>query len=160
MADNEAAIVTPLERLRLMVVDDDRAILELADGLLRSAGVGSVIKATSCLGALNILADHRKRADCIICDQGMPGMTGLELLRDIRAGRHDFIPRQARFIMLTAHGEEAVVRAAVGLDVCGYIVKPVTKDSLIKAVQRACGKAPLALKLPGDYLEVPLPPGP
>lgn len=160
MAAGESLILTPLDRLRLMVIDDDRAILDVVDALLRAAGVGSVIKATSCLGALNILADRRKRVDCIICDQSMPNMTGLELLRDIRMGVHDYLQRQSRFVMLTAQGQEAVVRAALALDVSGYIVKPVTKESLTKAVQRAMGKPPPELKPPGAYKAVPLPEGP
>lgn len=157
---SEPLIVTPFDKLRFLAIDDDRAVLELVDAMLRSAGVGSVIKSASALGALNILADQRKRADCIICDHSMPNTTGLELLRDIRAGKHDYVPRDIHFIMITAHGQEAVVRAAVSLDVSGYIVKPISKDSLTKAIHRAFGRPPLALKAPGDYTGVAMPPDP
>jgi CheY-like chemotaxis protein len=156
----EPLIVTPFDNLRFLAVDDDRAVLELVDALLRSAGVGSVIKSVSGLGALNILADQRKRADCIICDHSMPNMTGLELLRDIRAGKYDYVPRAIHFIMITAHGQEAVVRAAISLDVSGYIVKPISKDSLTKAIHRAFGRPPLALKTSDVYAGVAMPPDP
>jgi two-component system OmpR family response regulator len=156
----EPLIVTPFDKLRFLAVDDDRAILELVDALLRSAGAGSVIKSASGLGAVNILADQRKRADCIICDHTMPNMTGLDLLRDIRAGKYEYVPRDIHFIMITAHGQEAVVRAAIGLDVSGYIVKPIRKDGLIKAIHRAFGRPPLALKTPDEYLTVTIPADP
>jgi DNA-binding NarL/FixJ family response regulator len=158
MSANEPLIVTPFDRLRFMTIDDDRAMLDLTEALLKAAGVGSVIKTTSALSALNVLADHRKRADCIVCDHGMPHMTGLELLRDIRAGKYDHVPRNTRFIMLTAHGEEEVVKAAIGLDVTGYVMKPITKDSLTKAIHRAFNKT-VALKSPGDYMAIPMPSG-
>ncbi len=154
---NEPLILTPFDGLRILAVDDDRAILELVDAMLRLAGVGHVIKSASSLSALNILADQTKKIDCIICDHSMPNMTGIELLRQIRAGHYTNVPRDIPFIMLTSHGQEAVVRAAATLDVNGYIVKPVTKDSLVKAVHRAFGR-PFALKAPEEYTTVDLPP--
>lgn len=152
----EPLVVTAFDSLRFLVVDDDRAILELVDAMLRMSGAGSVIKAVSALAALNILADQQKRCDCIVCDQSMHTMTGLELLKDIRAGRHSFIPRDIAFIMLTSHGEESVVRSAIELDVNSYIMKPVSKDSLVKALHRAFGR-PIVLKPPEDYSSVKIP---
>ena len=158
MIASESFILTPFERLRFLIVDDDRAILELVDALLRASGAAGVTRSTSCLGALNILADKTKRADCIVCDNSMPNMTGLELLRDIRSAKYEHVPPDMRFVMITAHGQEEVVRAAIGLDVSGYLVKPVSKDALTKAVQRAFGRRPLELKSPADYAAIPLPP--
>ena len=159
MNDSEPLILTPFDRLRFLAIDDDRAILEVVDAMLRVAGVGSVIKSASCLAALNVLADQQKKIDCIICDHSMPHMTGLELLREIRAGHYSHVPRDIRFIMVTGHGQEAVVKAAVSLDVNGYIMKPVTKDALTKAIHRAFGRSP-ALKAPEDYSGTALPPEP
>jgi len=156
---NEPLILTPFDRLRFLVIDDDRAILELIDAMLRIAGVGSVIKSAGCLAALNVMADQRKKIDCIVCDHSMPNMTGLELLRDIRSAKYSHVPRDIPFIMVTAHGQEAVVKAAVQLDVNGYIVKPLSKDALVKVVHRAFNRTP-AMKPPEDYSGVPLPPEP
>ncbi len=156
MSPSEPLLVTAFDRLRFLVVDDDRAILEMVDAMLRMAGAGSVIKAVSALAALNILADQQKGSDCIICDQSMHTMTGLELLRDIRVGRYSYIPRDISFIMLTSHGGEVVVRAAIDLDVNSYIMKPVSKDGLVKAVHRAFNRS-IALKASEDYSSVKLP---
>src|SRR3954467_4934953 len=133
----EPLIVTSFDHLRIIVIDDDRAIVELVGGFLQAANVGSVVKVSGALAALNLLADPARRADCIICDHSMGIMTGLALLQEIRAGRHKTIPRNQNFIMLTAHGDEGVVKAAVQLDVNGYLRKPVTKDDVLTALHRA-----------------------
>ena len=156
---NEPLVLVPFEKLRFLAIDDDRALLELIDALLRLAGVGSVVKTTSALAALNVMADQSKKFDCIVCDHSMPNMTGTELLRDIRAGRYAHVPADIRFIMVTAHGQESVVKAAASLDVTGYVIKPISKDSLIKAIHRAFNRN-ITLKPPGDYSAVPLPPEP
>ena len=82
---------------------------------------------------------------------------GLTLLREIRAGMHPYISRDQCFIMLTAHGQEAVVRAALELDVNGYVRKPVSKDSLTKAIHRAFNRSPV-LKDSDAYAAVAIPP--
>ena len=156
MSPSEPLLVTAFDRLRFLVVDDDRAILEMVDAMLRMAGVGSVIKAVSALAALNILDDQQKKFDCVICDQSMPAMSGLEMLRDIRVGRYSYIPRDIPVIMLTSHGGEIVVRGAIELDVNSYIMKPVSKDGLVKAIHRAFNR-PIVLKAPEDYSSVKLP---
>jgi len=154
----EPLVVTSFDRLHFLAIDDDRAILELVDAFLHLASVGGVIKSTSCLAALNILADQQKKIDCIICDHSMPNMTGLELLKQIRAGHHTHVRRDMPFIMLTSHGQEAVVRAAIGLDVNGYIVKPVSKDALVKTIHRTFGR-PITLKPAAEYGGMAVPSG-
>ena len=153
---SQPLILTSFDRMRFMVIDDDRALVELVEAMLLIAAVGGVVKTTSCLAAINILADRQKKVDCIICDQGMPVMSGLQFLQEIRSGRHSHIPRDICFIMLTAHGAEEVVRGALALDVHGYVRKPVTKDSLVKAIHRAFART-ITLKAPEAYTAVTLP---
>ncbi|MGE3332877.1 MAG: response regulator [Rhodospirillaceae bacterium] len=152
----EPLVVTSFDRLRFIVIDDDRAILQVVEAFLNAAAAGGVIPAISCFTALNLLADKTKKIDCIICDHSMPTMTGLALLQQIRGGTHPNIPRNLPFIMLTSSGQEEVVRAAIALDVHGYVRKPVSKDLLIKAIHRAFNRQ-LNLKKPVDYLSYPLP---
>jgi DNA-binding NarL/FixJ family response regulator len=155
----EPLIVTAFDRLRFLVIDDDRAILQVVEAFLKAFTVGGVIPAISGFTALNLLADTSKKVDCVICDHSMPTMTGLSLLREIRGGKHANIPRNMPFIMLTSSAQEAVVRAAIALDVHGYVRKPVTKDVLVKAIHRAFSRQ-LALKPPEEYLALQLPPDP
>jgi CheY-like chemotaxis protein len=72
----EPLIVNSFERLRFVVIDDDRPILQVVEAFLTAAAAGGVIPAISCLSALNLLADKTKKVDCIICDHSMPTMTG------------------------------------------------------------------------------------
>lgn len=152
----EPLIVTSFDRLRFIVIDDDRAILQVVEAFLTSAEAGGVIPAVSCFAALNLLADKAKKIDCLICDHSMPTMTGLALLQEIRGGKHANIPRNMPFIMLTSSGQEEVVRCALALDVHGYVKKPVTKDLLVKAIHRAFNRQ-LALKSGEEYLKLQLP---
>ena len=152
----EPLIVTSFDRLRFVVIDDDRPILQVVEAFLTSAAAGGVIAATSCLSALNLLADKTKKVDCIICDQSMPTMTGLALLQEIRGGKHANIPRNMPFIMLTSSGQVEVVRCAIALDVHAYVRKPVTKDLLVKAIHRAFNRQ-LAIKPAAEYLKLQLP---
>lgn len=152
----EPLVVTAFDRLRFVVIDDDRATLQVVEAFLTSVAAGGVIPAISCFTALNLLADKTKKVDCLICDHSMPTMTGLALLQEIRGGKHENIPRNMPFIMLTSSGQEAVVRCAISLDVHGYVKKPVTKDLLVKAIHRAFNRQ-LALKSAEEYLELQLP---
>lgn len=155
----EPLIVTAFDRLQFIVIDDDPATLQAVEAILASAMVGGVIPATGCFTALNLLADKSKKVDCIICDHGMPTMTGLALLKEIRSGKHANIRRDMPFIMLTSSGQEEIVRGAIALDVHGYVRKPVTKDMLTKAIHRAFNRQ-LSLKAPGEYAAYQLPPEP
>lgn len=155
----EPLVVTAFDRLQIVLIDDDRAVLQLVEAFLNAAMVGSVISIQSAVAALNLLADKTKKVDCMICDHGMPAMTGLALLREIRGGKHPHIPRNLPFIMLTSSGQEEVVRTAVALDVHGYVRKPVTKDVLVKAIHRAFNRQ-IAWKSPAEYLALPMPPAP
>lgn len=155
----EPLVLTSFDRLRFVVIDDDRAILQMVEAFLSTVSVGGVIPAISCFTALNLLADTSKKIDCIICDHSMPTMTGLSLLQEIRGAKHANIPRHIPFIMLTSSGQEDVVRAAIGLDVHGYVKKPVTKDTLVKAIHRGFNRK-IALKEPDYYLSFRLPSDP
>jgi DNA-binding NarL/FixJ family response regulator len=152
----EPLLVTSFDHLRIVVIDDDRAVAELVGGFLQAAKVGSIVKVSGALAALNLLADPSRRADCIICDHSMGIMTGLALLKEIRSGRHKSIPRNQTFIMLTSHSDEPVVKAALALDVNGYLRKPVTKDAVVKALHRAYGRK-ITLKSAESYAAVELP---
>ena len=53
---SQPLILTSFDRMRFMVIDDDRTLVELVEAMLLMASVGGVVKTTSCLAAINILA--------------------------------------------------------------------------------------------------------
>jgi DNA-binding NarL/FixJ family response regulator len=149
-------VVTSFNQLNFLVIDDSSVSVDLMEGVLRSVSVGEVRKAPSVFSAVGVLADPEIRTDCIICDHHMEGMTGLALLQRIRAGRNAIVPRDLRFIMVTGDTSADLVRAAVGLDVNGFISKPISVDAVLKAIHLAFGR-PTRLKPAADYAKVMLP---
>lgn len=75
--------------LRVLVVDDERQVVELArSSLSRRSGIGEVLCETSSTDTLSVLADD-PAIDCLLCDFRMPGMDGLELATRAREHRPD-----------------------------------------------------------------------
>ncbi|MGE3335601.1 MAG: response regulator [Rhodospirillaceae bacterium] len=140
---------TILNGRRFLVVDDHGYMIDVINEILKHFGADETVRADSVGTALGRI-DARRGVDVIICDFNMKPINGIQFLQTIRTGKNPHIKRDQRFILLTGHGEMDVVRAAKGLDVNGYVVKPVAPDIFIKTVERALA-APPALKLPGDY---------
>ncbi|MGE4064480.1 MAG: response regulator [Rhodospirillaceae bacterium] len=144
---------TVLSGKRFLVVDDHSYMIEVIAEILKHFGADAVDRAESAEAAV-IRVSPRAPFDVIVCDFNMKPINGIQLLQAIRSGKHREIKRDQRFILLTGHGEMDVVRAAKGLDVNGYVVKPVAPDTFVKTVERALGAAPV-LKPPADYERVP-----
>lgn len=70
--------------------------------------------------------------DLIICDWQMPGMSGLQLLQRVRSSEEH---RDLPFIMVTGVADRENVVAAVEAGVNNYIVKPFSRDSVLKALK-------------------------
>lgn len=145
-----------LRPLSFIVVDDEVAILNLIAAMLVNAGVKKVHKCKSAQEAQNILTDPNVSIECVVSDHGMQPVTGLELLQKIRAGNNLGVSRNLRFVMLTGHGDEEVVRTALALDVDAYIMKPVSQGGLISSIERAFARKRM-LKSGPDYGAVVLP---
>jgi len=70
-----------------------------------------------------------KKPDILIIDINLPGMNGLELLRKIRKKDH-----KVKAIMLTAYSNKEYLLEATALKLTQYLIKPVTRDTLKKAL--------------------------
>lgn len=144
---------TALAGRRFLVVDDHGYMIDVINEILKHFGADDTARAESVDAAIGRIGPHQAY-DVIVCDFNMKPTNGLQFLQSIRSGRHRDIKRDQRFILLTGHGEMDVVRAAKGLDVNGYVVKPVAPDVFIKTVERALAAAP-PLKPAGDYERIP-----
>ncbi len=115
----------------VLIVDDDLALLEaLPEALrLRMGGV-TVETADSAAVALEQIA--ARDYDAIVADIKMPGMDGLELLTEIRTRWPD-----TPTLMITGHGENELVVGALRGGACDFIHKPIDRDYLVTALQRA-----------------------
>lgn len=117
---------------RVLVVDDDRVMLDALARGLRKAGY-EVLEATSGEQALQVAIEER--LDLAILDMRMPGMSGLELASALR--------EQAPVPMLFAsvHGDESIVRSAAELGALGYLIKPIDASQIVPAVESALARA-------------------
>ena len=112
------------------VVDDDISVRESLEGLIRSAGLDVKVFA-SAEEFLN--SAHPRKADCLILDVRLPGMSGIELHRQLMA-----LSCKVPAIFITAHGYDDRTRAQTHSDwTVTCLTKPFSEDELFDAVQLA-----------------------
>ena len=124
--------MTPASRGWILLADDEEKILKRLGRALRDEG-HDVIEAASASDARRHLAE--RSFDLFVVDNVMPGMTGLELIRDLASS----LPEDERpqTVMMTAHGSTQIVREAFKLGVEDFLEKPFEVDELIALARRA-----------------------
>ena len=124
-----SAIAGSSERPRVLLVDDNDAILARARTVLTPA---CVVVGTATDGSSALRAAKALLPDVIVLDISMPDMTGFEVAaRLLKAGS------TAAMIFLTAHSEEELVVAARAAGITAYVVKPRLVLDLVHAVAEA-----------------------
>lgn len=119
---------------RLLVVDDDAANRNMLCDLLQEAGF-SPRAATSGHEALALL-EQGLSFDAVLLDKCMPGLDGLETIRQIRAK----LPRHAPPILLvTASNLDDALRDQASDGVDGYVDKPLRRSQLLQEIRRVTG---------------------
>ncbi len=114
-----------LRGMRILVVEDVATMRRIIRDLLRVIGYTNVVEAENGELALTLL--YNEHFDFVITDLLMPSMSGLELLRAMRAdSRLCNIP----VLMITADAQREKIIEAARAGVNGYIVKPFTAAML------------------------------
>jgi two-component system chemotaxis response regulator CheY len=111
--------------MNILIVDDYKTMLRIIRNLLKQLGFNNVDEATDGSMALQKLRD--KDYGLVISDWNMEPMTGIQLLREVRA---DSKLRTLPFIMITAESKTENVVAAKQAGVNNYIVKPFNAATL------------------------------
>ena len=114
----------------VMLVDDEKPFLEITQKRLSTRNVKAVT-ASSAVECLGKLADHES-LDVIILDMKMPGMDGIEALRNIKKD-HPLI----EVIMLTGHGTMETAIKAMKKGAFDFLVKPFDIDELHHTIEEA-----------------------
>lgn len=123
------------KNISILVVDDHALTRDMVRTILRQFGFSEVIAAENGEKALEKLQEVR--FDLVICDWNMPNVSGIEVLRKVRASpKYDHI----KFLMLTAEAYRESVKEAASLKVDGYIAKPFTAAQLGENIARVFGK--------------------
>jgi DNA-binding NtrC family response regulator len=124
--------MTPGTRGHILLVDDEEKILKRLGRALRDEG-HDVVEATSVHDAQRHLG--QRAFDLFVVDNLMPGMSGLELIRELS---QTMTPAERpQIVMMTAHGSTQIVREAFKLGVEDFLEKPFEVDELIALARRA-----------------------
>lgn len=119
-----------LKSARVLVVEDDQVMLDLIKETLHSIGIETVSAAKDGVQAWRKF-EEGEHFDLVICDWVMPGMDGLQVLKNIRAG-HSAIP----FILVTVRSSEEDVKRATDCGVNAFVRKPFGSPELASEVSR------------------------
>ena len=111
--------------LEILVVDDAATMRRIVKGLLRELGFKNMREAEN--GSMALEELKKKKADLVVSDWNMPVMTGIDLLRAIRA---DDQLKSTPVLMVTAEAKKENLIEAVQAGVTNYIVKPFTAKVL------------------------------
>jgi FixJ family two-component response regulator len=122
---------TPGEQLVIAIVDDQAALREATENLLKSAG----LKAVSFASAEDLLqARALDGAGCLILDVRLPGMSGLELQQHLAA---DGIHVPIVFITAQEDGDGRMRAQALRSGALAFLRKPFSDEDLLNAVRSA-----------------------
>ena len=116
---------------KILVVDDAKTIRQMVKGFLNDLGIHSITEAEDGKQALSIL--KQTTVDLVICDWYMPEMSGIELIRSVRAKDPLTAPP---FIMITTEKQCDAVKEAMAFGVDEYLVKPFSANQLFDKVKR------------------------
>jgi DNA-binding NtrC family response regulator len=116
----------------ILLADDEEKILKRLGRALRDDG-HDVVEAASGREVQRLIAE--RQFDLVVVDNVMPGITGLDVIRDVSAT----LPESERpqIVMMTAHGSTQIVREAFKLGVEDFLEKPFEVDELIALARRA-----------------------
>ncbi len=113
------------KNIPILIVDDYKTMLRIIRNLLNQLSFGNVEEASDGNTALQKMRSNP--VNLVISDWNMEPMTGLQLLREVRA---DANLKDTPFIMITAESKTENVIAAKEAGVSNYIVKPFNAETL------------------------------
>ncbi len=115
--------------MRVLLADDHEAVLRAVAALLESK---FEVVGTASDGQSLVESALRLKPDVVVVDISMPGCSGIEAMRRLKAGG-----LTAKVVFLTVHDDPDFARAALALGTAGYVVKPRMASDLIPAIQQA-----------------------
>ncbi len=118
--------------LKILLVDDSKIMRRIISSFLMNMGYEYVLEASSVRSALKVL--EKEAVDLILCDYSMPGASGLELLKGVRA---DSAGSKVKFVMITAEAQLGQIIEAYRKGVHLYITKPFTQRYFEYVINKA-----------------------
>jgi len=125
-----------MEREKILIIDDEKPTLKMFSLFLEVYGF-SILTAESGEEGLDVF--ERERPEIVLTDIKMPGMDGIEVLREIKRRSPT-----TEVIVITGHGDMDLAIQALNLDAADFINKPIQRQSLEQALSRARERLRLA----------------
>ena len=123
------------DSLRILVVDDMAASRGVLINGLEQCGIKNIFSETTCDGALSYML--KTPVHLVVSDYNMPGKSGLDLLKAIRASGQ---LQRTGFILVSGTTDSTVVTEGQRLGMNNFLPKPVTPESLRKTVEAVVGR--------------------
>lgn len=117
--------------LKVVLIDDKKSIVEGMKYLIEWEQYGFEIAAALRCAADAISFVKQNHVDLIISDIRMPGISGLELIQEIRK-----TDSRIKFIIISGYAEFEYVKKAMDYRADGYLLKPIDEDELIALLNR------------------------
>jgi len=117
--------------MKILIVDDFSTMRRIIKNLLRELGFNNTIEADDGQTALPKL--RTGGIDFLITDWNMPGMSGIDLLRTIRADNN---LKSLPVLMVTAEAKREQIVEAAQAGVNGYVIKPFTAATLEEKINK------------------------
>ena len=121
--------------MKILIVDDYKTMLRIIKNLLKQLGFNNVEEASDGSEAFKKLTEEGGY-DLVISDWNMEPMSGLELLKKVRA---DEKMKDMPFVMVTAESKAENVIAAKQAGVSNYIIKPFNAQTLKQKLTTVIG---------------------
>jgi two-component system response regulator FixJ len=121
------------ERIHIALIDDDEAVLDS----LRLYFARQDVETTGFTSANEFLVavKHGQKFDCIVSDVRMPGMSGIDLVHQLKAEEVG-----APIILITGHGDVDMAVAAIKVGAFDFIEKPFDEVRLLASIRNAVEK--------------------
>ncbi|MFT5691799.1 MAG: two-component system chemotaxis response regulator CheY [Oceanicoccus sp.] len=117
--------------MKILIVDDFSTMRRIIKNLLRDLGFTNTAEADDGSTALPMLQNGN--FDFLVTDWNMPGMTGIDLLKAVRA---DDRLKNMPILMVTAEAKREQIVEAAQAGVNGYVVKPFTAAVLKEKIEK------------------------
>jgi len=117
--------------MRVLIIDDSRAMRRLERDVLAELGGVEVVEAEDGVSALYKMRDIGFQLDLILADWNMPRMDGLTFVRHVKSTPN---LRRIPILMVTSCSDESKMRLAWSSGVDGYLLKPFTRELVLQAI--------------------------
>jgi len=122
---------------KLLIADDEQIVIDSLTYIVNKSFFGEFAIESARSGREAIEKSEMFRPDIIFMDINMPGINGIEAIRELRFKLHDCI-----FIILSAFDQFDFAKDAFNLGVTEYLLKPVNREKIIATIKKVVGVTP------------------